>query len=63
MKQQVDTEDPFGGEIDSLCDELDVGHVGGETEVKLATWLDALTEAWEEQEEVGQAGRRMTSVG
>ena len=53
MKQQVDTEDPFGGEIYSLCVELDVGHVGEETEVKLATWLDALTEAWEEEEEVG----------
>lgn len=54
MKQQVDMQDPFGGEIYNLCDELDVGHVGyEETEVKLATWLDALTEAWEEQEEVG----------
>ena len=31
-----------------------MGHVGyEETEVKLATWLDALTGAWEEQEEVG----------
>lgn len=47
-------EDPFGSEIYNLCDELDVGHVGyEETEVKLATWLDTLTEAWEEQEEVG----------
>lgn len=28
MKQQVDMEDPFGGEIYSLSDELDVGHEG-----------------------------------
>lgn len=28
MNQQVDTEDPFGGEIYSLSDELGVGHEG-----------------------------------